>query len=130
MTGATRSLLELLPLLVPAAAGASGEERARAGAIIEHALSQRPAAVRRQVALYLGLLRWLPLLRHGATLPRLPAERQRQFLSSMESSPIPILRKGFWGVRTLAFMGHYGRPEVGASLHYHPSRTGNDELRR
>lgn len=130
MTGATRTLLELIPLLVPGASAATAEECSRAGEIIEHALASRPASVQRQVALYLGLLRWLPLLRHGAPLFRLTPERQQAFLHSMESSRLSLLRKGFWGIRTLAFMGHYGRPEVGATLGYEPSKSGNDALPR
>jgi hypothetical protein len=97
-------------------------------AIIEDVLAQRPASVRRQIALFFVVLRWLPLLFFFGRLDRLSPEKQDRALHWFESNGLELLRKGFWGVRTLVFMGYYGRPEVYPKLGYEPSRQGNAPL--
>jgi hypothetical protein len=42
----------------------------------------------------------------------------------MQYSPIPLLRRGVWGLRTLVFLGYYTRPEVQMTLGYRASARG------
>jgi hypothetical protein len=63
-------------------------------------------------------------LRRGRRFPRLaPAGRVRCLLR-FQDSPILLLRRGFWGLRTLAFMGYYGRAEAAAGIGYAASAAG------
>ncbi len=96
--------------------------------IVQDAIAKRPPALRRQVGLFLALLRWLPVWRYGARFERLAFEQQIAVLTWFQSAPISLLRKGLWGVKALAFMGYYGRPEIGPELGYRPSSGGNDLL--
>ena len=101
------------------AAGWAGVAR-----IVEHALSRRSPGVRRQIALFLRLLSWAALFRHGKFLERLSVERAREFLYSVERAPILLVRRGFWGIRTLALMGYYARPEARADVGYKAAPGG------
>jgi hypothetical protein len=100
-------------------------DRAIVRAIVERAIAARPPALRRQLALFLNVIRWAPIARYARPFDRLPPPRQDAVLRWFQNAPIAALRSGFWGVKTLVFMGYYGRPDVGASIAYRPSRQGN-----
>lgn len=91
--------------------------------IIEETLASRPETMRRQLRLLIRLLGWLPLVRYGRTFARLDAGRRREFLEGVEGSSILLLRRGFWGLRTLVLMGYWARPEAAAAIGYraHPA---------
>jgi hypothetical protein len=86
--------------------------------IVEHALAQRPPSMRRQLRLFLRVLDALPLFRHGRRLRGLDPARRARFLAGVQDSRIHRLRQGFWGLRTLVFMGYYARPEAAADIGY------------
>lgn len=90
--------------------------------VVEEALTDRPAEIRHQVVLLIRVLDWLPALRYGRRLRTLPADRRRAFLSFLQDAPLVAVRRGVWGLRTLAFMGYYGRPEAYREIGYraHP----------
>ena len=97
--------------------------------IIHGAIARRPAALQRQLRLFFFLLRWLPAVRYLAPFDRLAAQQQTAVLTWFQDAPIGLLRKGFWGVKALVFMGYYGRPGIGPELGYRPSSNGNELLR-
>lgn len=86
--------------------------------IVEDALRARPRSLRVQLRVLLRMIRWLPLLRWGRPFPSLSLDARRRFLGFLQDAPLLLLRRGFWGIRTLAFMGFYGRQEVHAELGY------------
>ena len=124
-----RDLLSLLAArLVPESAQLSGAGHAEMLALIDEALADRPATMQRQFSLFLQVLRWAPVARYGRRLDRLAPQQQEAVLRWFQDCPVQIIRSGFWGVRTLVMMGYYARPEVGASIGYHPSADGNAVL--
>jgi hypothetical protein len=96
--------------------------------IIENAVAARPPGLRRQLAVFLQILRWLPVLRYARPFDGLDPARQDAVLRWFHDAPVAPLRHGFWGVKTLVYMGYYGRPQVAATIGYRPSLTGNDFL--
>jgi hypothetical protein len=104
--------------IVPAAATLADAEWEELEAIVERALASRPAKMRRQLALFVRLLTAAPLLRHGRRFASLDSESQARFLAAVERSPLLLLRRGFWGLRTLVYMGYYGRPAAAAAIGY------------
>jgi len=92
--------------------------------VIDDALAARDEHVRRQLVTFLRLLQVLPIVRYGRPLTSLGARHRHAFLESIERSPLLILRRGFWGVRTLVFMGYYTRPDVAAAIGYQASADG------
>ncbi len=127
-TGQRHFLLSIARRVVPESAALTSAEQARLLELVEDGLSIRSKSTRRQFSLFLSVIRWAPLFRYGRRLDRLDALRQDAVLRSLQDAPIQIVRSGFWGLRTLLFLGYYGRPEAGPRIGYRPSPRGNDFL--
>ncbi len=110
--------------VVPEASRLTSAEWADVEAVVTRALTARPAPMQRQLALFLRLLDWLPLLRYGRRLTTLDAARRARFLSFIQDSPLLLVRRGFWGVRTLVLLGYYGRPAAAAAIGYRGDPRG------
>lgn len=108
--------------VLPEMSELSGGGWARAEEIIETALADRPPAMRRQLRIFLRVLNWMPFPLYLRTFRGLDRRRRILFLKTLESAPILKLRQGFWGLRTLVFMGYYGQPENYDAIGYraHP----------
>jgi hypothetical protein len=121
-------LLTLAARIVPWSSGLTPDRRAACVELIADALGGRPVAMRRQFALFLAVLRWAPVVRYLRPFDRLDGDRQDAVLRWFQDCPLQIVRSGFWGVRTLIFLGCYGHPDVGPSIAYTPSTDGNAVL--
>jgi hypothetical protein len=115
--------------IVPESAELDAAGAARFFGIIDDALQNRGPAVRRQFGVFLGLLRWAPLFRYGAPFEKLRPERQDAVLRWFEDCPAGLPRKGFWGLKTMVFMGYYGQPETNGLVGYTPEFDGTVGLR-
>ena len=114
--------------IVPAVASFDEPATARFRAIVGKAIADRPASVRRQLALFLGVIRWLPAVRWARRFDRLAPEHRDAFLRFLMRAPLAKVRNGFWGLRALVFMGVYARPEAWPEISYAPSFKGNERL--
>lgn len=92
--------------------------------IVEKALSAQPQSIRRQLRLLVRALDLLPVLRFGKTFRSLDPGKRARFLHRVENAPLLPLRCGFWGLRTLVFLGYYGRDEARASIGYRADPRG------
>lgn len=92
--------------------------------IVEQALSAQPESLRKQLRLLIRALNLLPVLRFGRTFRSLEAGKRTLFLHGIENAPLLALRRGFWGLRTLVFLGYYGRREAGESIGYRADPRG------
>jgi len=86
--------------------------------LVEAALRDRPPAMHRQLRLFLRAIQWLPAFRYGRVFTSLSEQRRTQFLSHLEDHGIELVRCGFWGLRSLALLGFYGRPEAVRAIGY------------
>lgn len=93
-------------------------------AIVSGQLGQRPPALRRQLGALLGLVQWLPVLRYGRPFTALDAARRTRVLADLEQAPLLLLRRGIWGLRTLALLGYYARPAAAAEIGYRGDPRG------
>lgn len=126
----TRSVLRAIATsVVPEAAGLDAAQWDEVEAIVGRAIAARPPKLRRQLALYLAILEWLPVLRYGRAFSRLDAERRTRWLNRLQRAPILLVRRGFWGIRTLILMGYYGRPGAAVAIGYHADARGWEERR-
>jgi hypothetical protein len=114
----------LATTFVPESAALDERGWAEAEAVVERFLAGRPAAVGRQLVLLVRLLDLLPRLRYGRRFTALDAARRLRFLEALQHAPLLLLRRGIWGVRTLAFMGYYTRPDVQAAIGYRADPRG------
>lgn len=98
--------------------------------VVERALSTRPERLRRQVALFLRVIDLLPMVTHRSRFTHLAAPARTAVLGRLERSPLLLVRRGFWGLRTLVMMGYYTQPEVIARLGYRAHPDGWSARRR
>jgi hypothetical protein len=93
-------------------------------ALVEDALEIRPPALRGQLQLFLRVIQWLPVVRYGRSFAALKDEQRSRILRYLQDHPVERIRCGFWGLRTLAFLGYYGRPEGAHAIGYRPDPRG------
>lgn len=108
----------LATAIVPETADLDDAGWADLEAIVEDALSKRPPEIRRQLAVFIRLLDFLPRLRWLRPFRTLGAAQRVRFLHGIQSSKIFLFRRGFWGLRTMVYMGYYARPQAYADLGY------------
>lgn len=125
------SLLRVRPVfravatsIVPEAALLDAEGWAELEALVERALLQRPPRMRRQLVLFLRVIDLLALARCGRRFEQLDARRRVRILTALQDSPSLLVRRGFWGLRTLIFLGYYARASVAAEIGYRAHRDG------
>jgi hypothetical protein len=121
-------LLTLAARIVPWSVNLPPDRRAACLQLIGDTLASRRLAMQRQFGLFLGVLRWAPALRYLRPFDALDPHRQDAVLRWFQDCPFALIRSGFWGLRTLVFLGCYGHPDVGASIAYTPSADGNAVL--
>ncbi len=114
----------LASTFVPEAASLDERAWTEAEAVVERFLAARPERVRRQLVLLIRLLDVLPVFRFGRRFGALDGPRRLRFLEALQGAPVLLLRRGIWGVRTLAFMGYYTRPGTGAAIGYRADARG------
>lgn len=110
--------------VVPEAAALDEGGWAALEAIVGRALAARPPRMRRQLLLFLRAIEWLPRLPQRARFSRLDPAEQARFLRTLERSPLLLVRRGFWGLRTLILMGYYARPEAAIEIGYRARPEG------
>jgi hypothetical protein len=93
-------------------------------ALVEDALELRAPSLRRQLQFFLCAIEWLPVVRYGHTFTGLVDEQRSGVLRYLQDHPVERIRCGFWGLRTLAFLGYYGRPEGARTIGYGPDPRG------
>ena len=121
---ADRRLRAICVAVVPEAAELDERGWRDVEAIVGRALAARPAAVRRQLALFMRLLDLAALARTGHTMSGLSARDRYALLARLSKSKLLLVRRGVWGLRTLAFMGYYARPAAAAGIGYRASAAG------
>ena len=129
LEGVRETWRAVVTTVVPEAASLDAAGWAEAERLVEATLARRPEGVKRQLRLLIRAIEYLPLLRRGKTFTSLSPGERAAFLSALESAPLVLLRRGFWGIRTLAFMGYYARPEAGRAIGYRAHPRGWAERR-
>lgn len=124
MTGSDPVLHAAAAAIVPAYDRLDAMQRAEFASIIDRALGERPEAVQRQFRLFLRVLDLAPLLRFGRRFRSLDVSRRARVLEGLQDSPLLLLRRGVWGVRTMALMGFYGRADAAAEVGYRADPRG------
>lgn len=115
--------------ITPEVATLDADGRARMAAIVDDALADRDEATRKQVGTFLDVIRLAPVARYGRPFHRLDEARRTAVLEWFQDCPISLLRKGFWGLKALVFMGYYGQPEHWSEIGYAPDFDGRERLR-
>lgn len=95
--------------------------------LVVSTLRDRRPAIVRQLRLFLRAIQWLSVFRYGRNFTS--AEKRARILARLQDHRIELIRCGFWGLRTLAFLGFYGRAEAVQAIGYAPDPRGWEVLR-
>lgn len=110
--------------IVPEAAELRPEEWLALEGIVEEQLAPRPHRMQRQLVTFVRLIALFARFRWMRPMRAQSAVQVRQVLESLERSPLLLLRRGMWGLRTLVFLGFYARPGVAEALGYRADARG------
>jgi hypothetical protein len=125
LSASLRPLLHALAeTIVPGSAALDEVGWAALERTVGTAIAARPPRLQRQLRLFLRLIEWLPVLRYGRSFTALGPARRHQFLSALENAPLLLVRRGFWGLRTLILMGYYTHAQVVAAIGYRADPRG------
>lgn len=113
-----------LGTVVPSARGLDETGWREVEEIVARALAERPARVARQVRAFLALVQLRAFVRYGRSFAALEQAQRARVLGALENSRVRIFRVGFFGVRTLALMGYWGREEAGRAIGWTPDARG------
>lgn len=127
-SGSRATLWLLAARIVPGAVRLDEGGRTDFESIIDDALMDRSPATRRQFGVFLRVIRYGPLVRWGRTFNGLDDSRRDRVLSWLQDCPVTLIRKGFWGLKVMVFMGYYGRPESWAEIGYEPRFDSRERL--
>ncbi|MFN2315387.1 MAG: hypothetical protein ABR551_08840 [Gemmatimonadales bacterium] len=119
--------LALRPLaraFLPEATAFSEHDWQAMAELVGGTLAGKPPRLLRQLGLFVRIIGLLAVLRHRRRLDALPPDQLRALLESLERSPLLLIRRGVWGLRTLIFMGYYTRPEAAATIGYRATAAG------
>ena len=108
----------LAATIVPEAATLDVSGWAEVESIVDDYLSRRPASLRRQLRSFIRVLEVLPLVRYGHTFTALDGTRRLRFLQRVQDSPVLLVRRGFWGLRTMVYLGYYSRRAAAGEIGY------------
>ena len=97
--------------------------------IFENMLRQRPANIRRLLAIFLHVIQWSSLIRYGRPFSSLDFEQRTKFLGYFHNNWFQLVRSGFWGLMTLCFSGNYGQGKVARAIGYLPDSRGWEALK-
>ena len=124
LTAVSPTFRAIAATVVPETAALDAGGWAALEGIVEQALAPRPPRMRRQLVLLIRAIEWLPLLRYGRRFSLLDSARRARFLTALQESRLRLLRRGVWGLRTLALMGYYAQPRAAASIGYRADPRG------
>jgi hypothetical protein len=99
----------------------SAEQAEESLRLVGRFIGERPPLMRAQATAFLLLVDALALGRFLRPFRALDRRRQERLLRRLFDSPVPLLRKGFWGLNTLAKLGVYGQPSTYVAIGYQPS---------
>lgn len=109
--------------LVPRSVRFRPEQKTRSTELINQILSDKPALIHLKIAVFLCVIDAISVVFGLQFFRYLPATKQNQVMRFFFDSPIALLRKGFWGLSTLAKMGVYGQPSVYDEIGYKLKET-------
>ncbi|MFQ5739949.1 MAG: hypothetical protein ACE5JX_13150 [Acidobacteriota bacterium] len=124
LSGRRRRRFEVLRgVLVPRSRAFTDAQRSRGRELVNEFVGRTPAATQRKLARFLILIDVLSILRGLRPFRLLPEAKQRALLNWLFDCPVGLLRKGFWGLNTIAKLSVYGQSSIYDDLGYRLRRN-------
>jgi len=127
LTGYKAKLFESLQnSLVPRSKAFTPLQKQQSKDLVNRLLSDQSESSKRKLAIFFILIDLFAVLTNGKTFIKLTDEKKHELLQTFFDSPFSLLRKGFWGLNTLARMGVYGQKELHAEIGYRLRSTNHE----
>ena len=94
------------------------EQRRESIRLVNRLLAEKPPDVHKKLSLFIKVIDLLSILRGLRPFAKLSEKKQTKVLNFFFDSPVPLLRKGFWGLSTLAKLGTYGQNSLYKEIGY------------
>lgn len=104
--------------LVPRSSHLEPQVRLEGRRVVDAMIARQNPQMQRKLALFLVIIDLLAWLRFQNGFADIGSENQRKLMLWLFDNPLGLLRKGFWGLNTLAKMSVYGLPAVYNDIGY------------
>jgi len=104
--------------LVPRSKTFTSAEKSRSQNLINTVLAEQDKSATKKLALFITLIDVVSFTFHARSFRNLSAKNKMSIMNLFFDSPIPIFRKGFWGLNTLARLGVYGQKKLHEEIGY------------
>ncbi len=111
--------------LVPMSRGFSIAQKEESRGLVNELLETQPRKNRIRLALFLHLIDTVAVAAGLRLFRFLSVPEQKKVLNFFFNCPVPLLRKGFWGLNTLAKLGVYGQASVYPRIRYYVKEAEN-----
>lgn len=108
----------LQDIVVPRVKNYNKKQRSESIHEVEIFLRPKKGIIKFQISLFLIILEIVSIIRFFSRIHKLTEKNGIILLNSFCNSPIPIMRKGFWGISTLAKLSVYALDYVQKDLGY------------
>lgn len=105
------TFLAIVSRIVPRDGDLPAAETPETVRVADRLMAEKEPAVQADFRKFLAVFEWLALLLHGKRFSRLAPDKQDLYMRLWEDSPARKMRQGFWGAKTLSYIGFYSRPE-------------------
>lgn len=119
LTGRRLRRFEILQaVLVPRSQTLSPGQRAKGFRLVDDLLAEKTILDHIRLNVFMILILWSCYLLEGRSLLRASEIGKQRHLTRFLDAQLPLLRKGFWGLNTLAKLSVYGQIELYDELGY------------
>ena len=114
-----RQFRSLQNFLVPLSQEFSAKEILESEHLVNELLAGKSKTLQLKMALFMWLIDCVSFLLGGSFFSGLSLVKKNLVMHFFFDSPVGLLRKGFWGINTLAKLGVYGQIWSYARINYH-----------
>ncbi len=110
--------LAIQQVIIPRSKVFSVQQKAESVRLVKVLLQSKDKATQGKFSLLLKLIQIISFIFGFQKFEELNETKKIKVLNFFYHSPIPLLRKGFWGLNTLCKMGAYGQKSIYQEIHY------------
>ena len=118
-----KKFIAIQQCLVPLAKEFNEEQLKQSSETINSLLQNKPVAIRFKIGLFINIINFLSLVLKFKPFSTLDESSKTEILNKFFDSPIGLMRKGFWGINTLAKIGVYTQHSVYPIIGYEPKKV-------
>ena len=113
-------------VLVPRSKAFDGAQQQESRRLINEVVGNMPPENQRKLSVFLLVIDLLAFVRGFKVFRRLSEAKQQQLMHWLYDNPVGLLRKGFWGLNTVAKLGVYGQSSLHQEIGYQLRENPND----